>query len=89
MAASVSEEAQKWSSDKYSLFFYGTLLHPAVLKRVLGREGSGLFHQPAVLYVSLYEYECGSKYSYSPLDRSDITLVLYSLADDDCRSIEL
>jgi hypothetical protein len=68
MAARVSEEAQKWSDEKYSLFFYGTLLHPAVLKRVLGHEGSGLSHQPAALYVSLIVHTI--------LGCSDITILL-------------
>jgi hypothetical protein len=27
------------SSEPYTAFFYGTLLHPKVLKRVIGNEG--------------------------------------------------
>ncbi|KAG8807506.1 mitochondrial Homoaconitase, partial [Serendipita sp. 401] len=52
MAARVSQESLEHESiadSGHSLFFYGTLLHPAVLKRVLGHEGNGLRHQPALL----------------------------------------
>ncbi|KAG8813354.1 hypothetical protein FRC19_002467 [Serendipita sp. 401] len=34
---------------KYSAFFYGTLLHPRVLKRVLDRSGEDLDIAPAIL----------------------------------------
>ncbi|KAG8810101.1 hypothetical protein FRC19_004783, partial [Serendipita sp. 401] len=34
---------------KYSAFFYGTLLHPRVLKRVLNRSGDDLEIAPAIL----------------------------------------
>lgn len=34
-----------------SAFFYGTLLHPKVLKRVIGNDGSHLKICPAVLLV--------------------------------------
>ncbi|KAG8764536.1 mitochondrial Homoaconitase, partial [Serendipita sp. 405] len=54
MAARVSKESLEHESTAdsgHSLFFYGTLLHPAVLKRVLGHEGNGLRHQPALLDV--------------------------------------
>jgi hypothetical protein len=53
MAATVSQSARDWPEDKFSLFFYGTLLHPAVLKRVIGHEGTGLTHQSALLYVRI------------------------------------
>jgi len=33
------------------LFFYGTLLHPSVIKRVTGQEGQNLRIQPAILLV--------------------------------------
>ncbi|KAI0635850.1 hypothetical protein C8Q77DRAFT_1099974 [Trametes polyzona] len=33
----------------YSAFFYGTLMHPAILRRVIGHEGSQLEICPAVL----------------------------------------
>ncbi|KAG8801329.1 hypothetical protein FRC17_006675 [Serendipita sp. 399] len=33
----------------YSAFFYGTLLHPRILKRVLGRNGEDLNIAPAIL----------------------------------------
>jgi hypothetical protein len=36
----------------YSAFFYGTLLHPKILKRVIGNDGSHLEMCPAVLLVS-------------------------------------
>ena len=34
-----------------SAFFYGTLLHPKVLKRVIGNDGQHLTIRPAVLLV--------------------------------------
>jgi hypothetical protein len=49
MAASISASAKDWSEPKVSLFFYGTLLHPAVLRRVIGHDGQDLFYQPAIL----------------------------------------
>lgn len=39
-----------------SAFFYGTLLHPKVLKRVIGNDGSHLTICPAVLLVCTYYY---------------------------------
>ncbi|KAL1949438.1 hypothetical protein VTO73DRAFT_8319 [Trametes versicolor] len=36
-------------SRSYSAFFYGTLMHPAILRRVIGHEGSQLTICPAVL----------------------------------------
>ena len=38
----------------YSAFFYGTLLHPAVLKRVIRSEGVHLEICPAILKVHGY-----------------------------------
>ena len=40
-------------AQRYSAFFYGTLLHPKILKRVIGNDGSHLEICPAVLLVSL------------------------------------
>lgn len=34
-----------------SAFFYGTLMHPKILKRVIGNDGSHLQICPAVLLV--------------------------------------
>lgn len=36
-----------------SAFFYGTLMHPEILKRVIGNDGSQLQMCPALLPVSL------------------------------------
>ena len=38
--------------QRFSAFFYGTLLHPKILKRVIGNDGSHLEICPAVLLVS-------------------------------------
>ena len=35
-----------------SAFFYGTLMHPKILKRVIGNDGSYLEIRPALLLVS-------------------------------------
>jgi hypothetical protein len=37
----------------HSAFFYGTLMHPKILKRVIANDGSHLQLCPAVLLVSL------------------------------------
>lgn len=42
-----------------SAFFYGTLLHPKVLKRVIGNDGSHLTICPAVLLVCTYDIVYG------------------------------
>ena len=39
-------------SEVIGAFFYGTLLHPKVLKRVIGNDGIHLQICPAVLLVS-------------------------------------
>lgn len=39
----------------YTAFFYGTLLHPAILRRVIGHQGADLKICPALLLVS-YTY---------------------------------
>lgn len=39
--------------QRFSAFFYGTLLHPKILKRVIGNDGSHLEICPAVLLVSV------------------------------------
>ena len=36
----------------HSAFFYGTLLHPSILRRVIGHEGAQLRICPALLLVS-------------------------------------
>jgi len=38
--------------QRFSAFFYGILLHPKILKRVIGNDGSHLEICPAVLLVS-------------------------------------
>jgi len=38
--------------QRFSAFFYGTLLHPKILRRVIGNDGSHLEICPAVLLVS-------------------------------------
>jgi len=38
--------------QRFSAFFYGTLLHPKILKRVIDSDGSHLEICPAVLLVS-------------------------------------
>lgn len=60
MSSTVSPAARDWEHDSYSLFFYGTLLHPAVLRRVIGHDGNELKHQTAVLFVRPF-------YRYNPL----------------------
>ncbi|KDN48710.1 hypothetical protein RSAG8_02697, partial [Rhizoctonia solani AG-8 WAC10335] len=37
------------TNESVSAFFYGTLMHPAVLKRVIGNDASHLQATPAVL----------------------------------------
>lgn len=37
----------------YSAFFYGTLLHPLILRCVIGHEGDDLQICPALLLVSI------------------------------------
>lgn len=39
MSSIQSDAAFGGSSEPYNAFFYGTLLHPKVLKRVIGNEG--------------------------------------------------
>jgi len=39
--------------QRFSAFFYGILLHPKILKRVIGNDGSHLEICPAVLLVSV------------------------------------
>ena len=39
--------------QRFSAFVYGTLLHPEILKRVIGNDGSHLEICPAVLLVSI------------------------------------
>ena len=39
--------------QRFSAFFYGILLHPKILKRVVGNDGSHLEICPAVLLVSV------------------------------------
>ena len=38
----------------YTAFFYGTLLHPSILRRVIGHQGADLEICPALLLVSLH-----------------------------------
>ena len=45
-------------SQKYTAFFYGTLLHPAILRRVIGHEGQKLEICPALLLVSISAMSC-------------------------------
>lgn len=44
-------QAHDNQDETFSLFFYGTLLHPAVLRRVIGHDGEGLYYQSAILFV--------------------------------------
>lgn len=52
-AASFIDENAKLPTDQktktFSLFFYGTLVHPAILARMIGHSGSNLVVQPAIL----------------------------------------
>lgn len=52
-AASFIDESAKEPTDldneTYSLLFYGTLVHPAILARMIGHQGSNLIVQPAIL----------------------------------------
>ncbi|KAJ3783036.1 hypothetical protein GGU10DRAFT_317492 [Lentinula aff. detonsa] len=41
----------------FSSFFYGTLMHPKILKRVIGNDASHLQIAPAVLFVSLIGFD--------------------------------
>ena len=47
--------------QRFSAFFYGTLLHPKILKRVIGNDGSHLEICPAVLLVSVVDVLFESK----------------------------
>lgn len=38
--------------ELFSAFFYGTLLHPSILRRVIGHDGEQLEICPALLLVS-------------------------------------
>jgi hypothetical protein len=44
-----AKEANGSDKQTYTLFFYGTLVHPAILTRMIGRSGQGLVSQPAIL----------------------------------------
>jgi hypothetical protein len=65
MAASVSTPAKDWPEPKISLFFYGTLLHPAILRRVIGHDGQDLFYQPAILQDYTRHHVKGDTYRQS------------------------
>ncbi|CAE7095508.1 unnamed protein product [Rhizoctonia solani] len=45
------------TNEMVAAFFYGTLMHPAVLKRVIGNDASHLQAAPAVLMASLLRQE--------------------------------
>ena len=49
----MEETAQSSASEQqtYNAFFYGTLLHPKVLRRVIRHTGANLKISPAVLEV--------------------------------------
>ena len=48
----LAQQAPAMSTAEAScLFFYGTLLHPSVIKRVTGQDAQNLRIQPAVLLV--------------------------------------
>ena len=47
--------------QRFSAFFYGTLLHPKILTRVIGNDGSHLDICPAVLLVSVLTRLFGDK----------------------------
>lgn len=51
-------------SASYSAFFYGTLLHPYVLKRVIHNDGSHLSFCPAVLLVGPLPVACDNLVNY-------------------------
>ncbi|KAJ7756468.1 hypothetical protein DFH07DRAFT_820686 [Mycena maculata] len=63
-----------------SAFFYGTLMHPAILKRVIGKDGSHLQICPAVLlkftrhcvkdadYPGIIPYDEGRRAGFFPRD---------------------
>ena len=55
-------------AQAYSAFFYGTLMHPSILRRVIGHEGADLLICPAILLVSCY---CSS---------SDCSAAIFELA---------
>lgn len=40
----------------YAAFFYGTLMHPEILKRVIGNDGTHLKICSAILLVSTIRY---------------------------------
>lgn len=42
--------------NTHSAFFYGTLLHPKVFKRVIGNDGEHLSISPAVLLVRIKKH---------------------------------
>jgi hypothetical protein len=41
------------ASGSHSAFFYGTLMHPKILQRVIGNDGGHLMICPAILLVRL------------------------------------
>jgi hypothetical protein len=43
--------------ETYDAFFYGTLLHPKIIRQVIGNPGSHLRVAPAVLKVRVFLYE--------------------------------
>jgi hypothetical protein len=51
MAAVAGASAQELEGDNHSIFFYGVLLHAAVIRRVIGHPGQQLYYQPAILFV--------------------------------------
>lgn len=51
MASARSSDQPGISTPPYNAFFYGTLLHPKVLERVIGNNGDHLKIAPALLQV--------------------------------------
>lgn len=47
--ASVCSSAKPSSDNTYSLFFYGTLIHPSILAKVIASPGTHISVQPAIL----------------------------------------
>ncbi|PIL35653.1 hypothetical protein GSI_02383 [Ganoderma sinense ZZ0214-1] len=54
----------------HSAFFYGTLLHPSILRRVIGHEGSGLEICPALLQARAHPSQDKNYPAVLPHERS-------------------
>lgn len=73
-AAYIDADARAPTSPRgtYTLFFYGTLVHPAILSKIIGHAGSTLSIQPAILPRHELHHVVGQDYpALLTLERSE------------------